>query len=113
MDKQNFVQVVPASLASATDPVALRLYAFQSNPERRDAYFQYYQDKIIPWLKRKGVTDAKVWTVERGDIFLFAIACSPEDPPWDDPEIPELGGFLDVMDELRFTARPSLGIPPN
>jgi len=113
MENRSLATPVSEQLAFAPEPSDLRLYVFQSNPARRDAYFQYYKERIIPWLKAKGVTDAKVWTVERNDIFIFAIACSPVDPPWDDSGIPELVQYLDVMSDLRFTCRTDLGIPPN
>jgi hypothetical protein len=89
----------------------MRVYEFQSNPVRRREFFELYREKILPWLEAKGVKEAKVWTVERDDIFIFAITASPVDPPWDD--IPGLKGFLDVLSELRFTPRPDLGISPN
>jgi hypothetical protein len=113
MSEQNISENAQPSLASAAEPLCTRVYLFQPNPIRRKEYFKYYKEKILPWLKRKGVKEAKVWTVERDDVFIFAITASPEDPPWNDPEIPEVQGFLDVLSELKLTPRPDLGISPN
>jgi hypothetical protein len=111
MTKQNIPDDAQWAPAPTNEPCSMRMYAFQPNPIRREEYFEFYKEKILPWLEEEGVKDAKVWTVERDNIFIFAIAASPVDPPWD--EFPGLKGFLDVIAELRFTPRPELGISPN
>lgn len=94
-----------------TPPRDLQVLLYVVQQGKKDAFFQYYQQTIIPYLKGEGVEDAVVWTFEYNNRTLFAIATSPTIPPWFGvDQLIRLEDYVEKLPESMFVNRPDMHI---
>jgi hypothetical protein len=100
----------PTSLGHNPLPLqSLTLLVYKIKPGKEQGFIQYYDDTIVPYLKRLDVVDVVAWNFKYGDFTLYIFATAPNIPPWlYVEELTQLTEFVDVerQTEEAYLLRP-------
>ena len=88
---------------AAAGPFEIRFYAI--NPNKREAFLDFYRDTLLDWLKKKRIDKANLSLIETitgtdTSSLQVIFAASPlTSPPWD--TISELEGLEEFLLETK------------
>jgi hypothetical protein len=89
----------PISLGNNPIPLQnLTLLVYEIRQGKEQDFIEYYNKKIVPYLKEQNdVADVVAWNFKYDDSTFFIFATAPNIPPWlNVDELKELKDYVDV-----------------